>query len=217
MEMHAHVPKLGHTLSHWVLEGVFITVSVLLGFWVNQVREEHQNRELAVRVLKGLEAEIKDNLATLEPFIDLHQKWIKSMSTMGSVTDQKIAFGVCPTTATACGAFFASRPPLGKLRTNVATLRRAAWDTALSTGALRLIDYNLAAGLSEIYQMQDLYKANVEKVGVGSSDWFDPRSRDAAFRKTAMAVLEVEYDERELILPLYKKYLPQLTAAIAHD
>ena len=78
MEMHAHVPKLGHTLSHWVLEGVFITVSVLLGFWVNQVREEHQNRELAVRVLKGLDAEIKDNLATLEPFIALHQKWIKS-------------------------------------------------------------------------------------------------------------------------------------------
>lgn len=215
MEMHAHVPKLGHNLGHWVLEGIFISVSVLLGFWVNQVREEHQNRELAARVLKGLEAEIKDNLTTIDPFIDLHQKWINSISAMGAVRDQKIAFGVCPTTATACGAFFASRPPLGNLRTNVATFHRAAWDTALSTGALRLIDYDLAAGISQVYQMQDLYKANAEKIGAGSSDWFDPRSRDAALRKTAMALMELEYDERELILPLYRKYLPQLTAAIA--
>lgn len=215
MEMHAHVPKLGHTLSHWLLEGLFITVSVLLGFWVNQTREDHQNRELATRVLKGLEAEIKENLTAVEPFIDLHQKWIKSISTMDAVTDQKIPFGICPTTATACGVFFASRPPLGKLRTTVPTFRRAAWDTALSTGALRLIDYDLAAGLSEIYQMQDLFKANQEKIGVGSSDWYDPKSRDAALRKTALALLELEYDERELILPRYKKYLPQIAAAVA--
>jgi hypothetical protein len=44
-------------------------------------------------------------------------------------------------------------PP--KIRTNVPLFRRAAWDTALSTGALRLMDYDLAAGLSEIYGMQD--------------------------------------------------------------
>lgn len=213
MEMHAHVPKVGHSLSHWLLEGLFITVSVLLGFWVNHVREEHQNRELVERVLKGLEAEIKTNASTLEPFIDLHQKWIKSMSTMGENTDQKVNFGVCPTTATACGAFFASRPPLGNLRTTMPVLRRAAWDTALSTGALRLIDYDLAAGLSEIYQMQDTFKANQEKIGVGSTDWFDPRSRDAALRRTAMGMIELEYDERELILPLYQKYLPKLTAS----
>ncbi len=30
-----------------------------------------------------------------------------------------------------------------------------------------------------------------------------------------MALAEVEYDERELILPLYEKYLPKLDAAIS--
>src|SRR5690349_13629599 len=119
MEMHAHVPKPGHTLSHWLLEGVFISVSVLLGFWVNQVCEEHQNHELAVRVLKGLEAEVQDNLNTIQPFIELHQKWIKTLSTMGEVRDLKINFVICPSTDTACGTFFAARPPLGQLRTNV--------------------------------------------------------------------------------------------------
>jgi len=56
MEMHAHVPKMGRTLGHWLLEGLFIVTSVALGFWVTQFREERQNRELATRILKGLEA-----------------------------------------------------------------------------------------------------------------------------------------------------------------
>ena len=48
-------------------------ISVALGFWVAQVREERQSHELAARVLKGLEAEVQHNLATLEPFIDIRQ------------------------------------------------------------------------------------------------------------------------------------------------
>ena len=77
MEMHAHVPKTGQTLGHWLLEGLFIVISVALGFWVTQVREERQSRELAARVLKGLEAEVQHNLATLTPFIDIQQKWLE--------------------------------------------------------------------------------------------------------------------------------------------
>ena len=42
MEMHAHVPKIGKTIGHWLLEGLFIVMSVALGFWVTQVREERQ-------------------------------------------------------------------------------------------------------------------------------------------------------------------------------
>jgi hypothetical protein len=29
MEMHAHVPKMGRTLGHWLLEGFFIVISAL--------------------------------------------------------------------------------------------------------------------------------------------------------------------------------------------
>jgi len=53
MEMHAHVPKMGRTLGHWLVEGAFIVISVALGFCVMQVREERQNRELATRVRQG--------------------------------------------------------------------------------------------------------------------------------------------------------------------
>jgi len=217
MEMHAHVPKIGKTLGHWLLEGLFIVISVALGFWVAQVREERQGHELAARVLRGLEAEVRHNLATLEPFIEIQTKWLDAMAKLGTATDRHTDFPVCPTSSTACGVFFASRPDLGDLRTSFPIFRQAAWDTALSTGALRLMDYDLVAGLSEIYQRQDLFKSNLEKVGLSSTDWFDPASRDAAVRKMAMAIVELQYDEQQLLLPLYRKYLPLIAATMGHD
>ena len=216
MEMHAHVPTLGKTLGHWLVEGLFIVISVALGFWVTQIREERQSHELVARVLNGLEAEVQYNVATLEPFIDIQQKWLDAMAKLGSATDRQTGFPVCPTSATACGVFFATRPDLGAIKTSFPIFRRAAWDTALSTGALRLLDYDLAAGLSEIYQMQELFKGNLEKVGVSSTDWFDPAARDAAVRKQYMGMIELQYDERQLLLPLYRKYLPLIASAMGH-
>jgi hypothetical protein len=214
MEGHAHVPKIGKALGHWLLEGLFIVISVALGFWVTQIREERQNHELAVRVLKGLEAEVQSNLKTLEPFIGIQQKWLDAMGKLGNSTDRQTGFPVCPMSSTACGVFFATRPDLGDIKTSFPVFRRAAWDTALSTGALRLVDYDLAAGLSEIYQTQERFSTNVEKVGVSSTDWFDPAAREPAVRKLYMAMVEVQYDERQLLLPLYRKYLPHIAAAM---
>jgi hypothetical protein len=214
MEMHAHVPKPGRTLAHWLLEGVFIVLSVALGFWVTQVREERQNHALATRVLKGIEAEVQSNLSTLEPFAAIQDKWVEAMANLGDTKDRQTGFPVCPTSANACGVFFATRPDLGKMKSSFPLLRRAAWDTTLSTGALRLLDYDLVAALSEIYQMQEMFRTNLDKVGVASTDWFDPTAREAAVRKLYMAMVELQYDERQLLLPLYRKCLPLISTAI---
>jgi len=214
MEMHAHVPKVGRTLGHWLLEGVFIVISVALGFWVTQVREERQNRELATRVLKALEAEMHANLSTLEPYADIQDKWIQAMTTLGDVKDRRTGFPVCPNSSTACGVFFVTRPDLGSLKTSFPIFRHAAWDTAVSTGSLRLLDYDLVSALSDLYQTQETFRGNMEKVGVGSTDWFDPNAREAAVRKLYMAMVELQYDERQLLLPLYQKYLPLISTAI---
>lgn len=216
MEMHAHVPKPGSTLGHWLLEGAFIVLSVALGFWVTQVREERQNRELAARVLSGIDAEVRYNLSTVEPFAEIQDRWLQAMANLGDAKDRRTNFPVCPTSATACGVFFATRPDLGNMKSSFPLLRRAAWDTALSTGALRLLDYDSVAALSEIYQMQELFRGNVDKIGVASTDWFDPNAREAAVRKLYMAMVEIQYDERQLLLPLYRKYLPLISTGIAH-
>jgi hypothetical protein len=213
MEMHAHMPKPGRTLSHWLLEGSFIVLSVALGFWVTQLREEHQNRELASRVLKGIEAEMQSNLSLVEPFADIQDKWIDAMAKLGDGKDRQTGFPVCPTTSTACGVFFATRPNLGTLETSFPVFQHAAWDTALSTGALKILDYDLVAALSEVYQMQEQFRRNMENVGVSSTDWFDSNVREAAVRKLYMAMVELQYDEHRRLIPLYRKNLPRVSAA----
>ena len=58
--------------------------------------------------------------------------------------------------------------------------------------------------------------SNLENVGPSSTDWFDPAAREAAVRKQYMAMVELQYDEHQLLLPLYRKYLPLIAAAMGH-
>jgi len=64
--------------------------------------------------------------------------------------------------------------------------------------------------------MQELFRSHLENVGPSSTDWFDPAAREAAVRKQYMAMVELQYDERQLLLPLYRKYQPLIAAAMGH-
>jgi hypothetical protein len=102
---------------------------------------------------------------------------------------------------------FATRPTLPpEFRTNVPLLRRAAWDTALSTGALRLVHYDLAAGLSEIYGMQEYAGATFPKL-FSSPSLFDPAGRAATIRLAQTTMREWVFAE-ETLLALYDRHLP---------
>ena len=213
MEIHAHVPKPGSGVKHWLLEGVFIALSVGLGFWVSGLREAHQQRELAARVLRALEDEIRHNQSLVEPAVPFVRKWITNLKAAGNSKTLQVDYSGCPTSETVCGLFFATRPPRGEAISNFPLLRRAAWDTASATGALHLIDIQLVADLSELYQMQEIYKSNLDKVGTDSTDWYNPAMREAGARRLFLFLAEVEYDENEALLPLYKKILPEVQKA----
>ena len=58
VDVEVHMPKIGKTAVHWLLEGFFIVVSVGLGFGVAQYRESLANHELAVRV-KNPQVEVR--------------------------------------------------------------------------------------------------------------------------------------------------------------
>src|SRR5438128_3621579 len=137
--MEAHVPKVGKTPVHWLLEGLLIVISVALGFGVAQFRESRANRELAARVLKGLQTEVEQNLATLEPQIAKHRRWLDALAKAGTPKSRETGRDV----------FMATWPDLDRndIKDPFPLPRRGAWDAALSTGALRLIDYNVAADL----------------------------------------------------------------------
>jgi hypothetical protein len=214
MEIHAHVPTLGSTLKHWLIEGTFIALSVGLGFWVSGIRERNQNKELVERVLRAVDDEITYNRAQIEPSLAFQKTWTTNLEAAGFSKDLKSGYRGCPTSVTACGLFFATRPPRGSATSNFPILRSAAWETAAATGALRLMDIQLVAGLSELYQMQELYRSNIDKVGSGSTDWFDPAFHDPAARKLYLALDELYYDESDVLLPLYKKLQPIVHGAV---
>ena len=106
--------------------------------------------------------------------------------------------------------FFATRP---NAATNFPVLRRGAWDAALSTGALRLVDYTLAARLSEIYQMQTVLESDTDKVNSLQGPFFDPAGRAASVQQLWFGITGVEYVEEQLLLPLYRQHLPAIRAA----
>jgi hypothetical protein len=204
--MEVHMPKPGKTSAHWLLEGLFIVISVALGFGVAQYRESRANHELAGRVLKSLQAELEHNLATLEPFVPRHLTWMEALAKAD----------VSKSTQSGLDVFFATRPeaPAGA-KANFAFLRRSAWDAALSGGTLRLIDYDVAAALSDIYMTQQLVTSNVERLVNGpfsSTATFEPASRAASVRMLWLTMADIQSSE-VILVELYQKHLPAIRAA----
>jgi hypothetical protein len=195
-------------LPSWLLEGLFIVASVLLGFAVAQFGEYRNNRELATRALASLQAEIEHNRAALQPLVPIHRAWVRALN-KADVSDAR---------KSGLDLFFELRPKLPSgARGPFAFLRRSAWDAAVSGGALRLIDYGVATDLSEIYRVQEIATENVERLAKGplsSAATFDPASRAPTVRLLWMTLLDIESAE-EILLDLYTKHLPTIRAAAA--
>jgi hypothetical protein len=198
-----------------LIEGAFIVVSVLLGFGVAQYGEDRADRLLARRALTGLQAELEYNLALVEPYIAFHRAHIQKLQPYVTLhARDDVAGGSAGALADASGfeVFIKVRPPLPpKAETDTPLVRRAAWDAAVSSGALRLIDYDLIASLSEIYQMQDHLAAASRRTPMTTPAFFDPRERSASIRQAQTALSEVVWTEQSLV-SLYRQQLPTLRA-----
>ena len=197
------MPKPGKTVAHWLLEGLFIVISVTLGFGVAQYRESRANRELAARVLSGVQAEVEHNLATLEPFVPRHLAWMQALEKVDLSKGTHNGFDL----------FIATRPAGADL--NFPFLRRSAWDAAVSSGTLRLIDYDVAAALSDIYVTQAVVTANVDRLANGafsSTATFEPASRGASVRLLWLTMADIQFSEAKL-LDLYRRHLPAIRTA----
>jgi hypothetical protein len=201
-----HISK---TALHWLLEGLFIVVGVVFAFGVAEYGERRQEQQLAARVLRGLTDEIAYNMAQLEPALEKHNLWQDAMGTWFRENTK-----APPPYLAARDAFITTIPgfdPTGDLNdfeSPFALLRRAAWDTAVSTGALRLIDYEVTAALSEIYAFQDA----LPSIPTDDTDFFDPAQLVPATIRTSFALDALIIAEHSL-LELYRKHLPAVRAA----
>jgi hypothetical protein len=208
VEAEVRIPKVGKTVSHWALEALMILVSVGLAFGVAEYRESRANHELAGRVMRSVEAEVEHNLATLEPWQPYNAAFRQQLAKADTSDSSKTAIDI----------YIGVRPPLpAGAVVDTPIMRRGAWDAALSTGALRLIDYDVVAALSEIYQMQDMHNGNVgRQVAAGhAAISFDPANRVAVFRQLVAGQRELAYSET-LLINVYRQHLPAIRAAAAH-
>jgi hypothetical protein len=196
------LPNWPASSGRFVMEAVLIVASVALGFVVNEWRQAVADRELAARVIRNVRAEVEHNLATIGPQVTRHQQIIKTLAVNNGREGQGAWDVLVEALPDRQG--FGLAPP-----------RQAAWDAAVSSGAFRLIDYDLAAAISEIYVTQDrIYGSLTDRVvqAIYIPEMFDPATRGRALPVLRMVLTEMEGNER-YVLELYEKHLPALRAA----
>jgi hypothetical protein len=143
------VPPQKHRLNpRFRFEAILIVLSVLLGFGVSEWRQAQVDQELAERVQQNLRTEIAYNRARLEEILPQHQQRKELIGSADVSNPELSGWDVILATLAQAGGGV-SRPEL----------RKGAWDAAVSTGALRLLEYELVAELSEIYAAQDAMNA----------------------------------------------------------
>jgi hypothetical protein len=200
------LPAFGKASIPWLLEGLLIVFSVVLGFWVNQWQQTRADREYADRVLESLHAEVRHNIGVLEPYVAMHRTWAAALNAPPETTASRSAFDV----------FRATRPRLPDGATSFPSLRRSSWDAAVSGDALRLIDHGAVAALSDIYRGQELVDSNILRLSNGvlnSPAIFDPVSRPQSVRLLWLTVADIQSAE-VLLLDRYRRQLPTIAAAI---
>jgi hypothetical protein len=93
-------------------------------------------------------------------------------------------------------------------------VRRGAWDAALSTGALRFVDYDVVAALSHLYQVQQFYGEAIVRIStaVTATPAFEPASRALVNRQLFVDMQSLIFAERTL-METYQKDLPAIRDA----
>lgn len=183
-------------------ESLLIVLSVLVGLALNDWREHRRERELATMAMANFRREIAENLDTLER---VHPKHVAMQQRLADIVADP------PSRGTAFDVFLAELPRGGL---DTPPLRDAAWETASSTGALRLLDYETAALLSETYLVQ---RSTIQQTISLLADRFlspanfDPASREAMIRTHRMLLVELTGQETYLIAT-YRRALQRLPA-----
>ena len=188
--------------SRLIFESVLIVLSVLLGLALSNWSERRADRKLAEAALSNFQREIEGNLAELTRVQPKHEQFLVRLGE---------AVGRSPNAgdSTAFDLFAAAMPEGGL---DAPRLREAAWEAAVSTGALRLLDYDDAARLSETYFVQrSTIMPTIKLLSERFSDLpnFDPESRTIMLRVHQMMLNELTGQERYL-MDIYRKSLESL-------
>src|SRR6185312_2218030 len=186
-------------VSRVLLECALIVVSVVLGFLVSAWATHAREQQLGASVRRSIALEVADNLKTMEAQARRHYAAVAKLH------------GVQPIPGhTAFQTLFENlHGDMG------APMKREAWEAAVSSGALRLLDPSLVERYSEIY-------ADQERVYDDDGTWlkpmlyrpenFDPQQQAGALATLTGGLTELAGNEAYM-RDLYRKELPALQKA----
>lgn len=192
----------GESVGRLLLEGALIVISVLLGFAVNAWQQRQSERELSQRVLANFRREVETNLRTVQRTLSIHRTLAERLKTAAARPHpDSSAFEV-----------FVTQMPRDGL--GMEPLQEAAWETAQSTGALRLLKYETAAELSSTYVIQrtasQTQRLFIERFMSPAN--YDPAQQRTMLLTSHMLMLELSGQEGYLV-EIYRKMLRELSAA----
>ena len=127
-------------ISRVLVESVLVVGSILLALALDEWSEEQDFQDLATLSLLNFEREIEQNRLRLEDVTPFHAGLRDVMANMDS------SGGTVVPTNTIRNILEGFQPAL---------LVSTAWETAVATGALGYMDYDVVAGLSLTYNLQE--------------------------------------------------------------
>lgn len=190
----------GDWLPRIIVESFLIIVSILVALAVSEYERNREDVELATQALAAFEQEIRQNKARLEdvgPYRRGLRDVIVQMDRQGSL-----------------GSSDEFQSTIGLEALRPAFLTSNAWETALTTGALPHIDFDLVNALSLTYSLQarlELFsRTGMPELARGG--WVPPEDMTGAIREVTVYLGELSRSESEL-LAAYEEVLRILTEA----
>jgi hypothetical protein len=195
-------PARGWRESRLLLESALIVLSVLLGVALSEWQESRREHARARAALANFRREIATNLARLEHVQPVHRALAARLDSVAKAPGQGAAFD----------AFVTVMPKEGL---QIEPLADAAWETASSTGVLRLLEYEISSALSETYLIQrQSIGGTVNRLSDRfiAPQNFDPASRTPMLRTHQMLFIELSGQESYLV-DVYRRMLTKLGPA----
>lgn len=147
-------------LPRVIFESALITVSILLALALDEWRDERQTEETVVQAMANFLHEIKQNKARIDDAAPFNRG-------LHDVLSRRYQVGDITSTTEFINAVESYTPVV---------LQSTAWETALTTGSVTKMNYNLVSALSLTYGLQSRYQ---ETARLGMEDLLRPQNLSA--------------------------------------
>lgn len=144
-------------LPRVVFESALITVSILLALGLDEWRENREAEETIKQAMSNFVSEIRQNKARVDDAAPFNKG-------LHEVVSQRYRDGDISSMSDFIAIVDSYSP---------ASLQSTAWETALATGSLAKMDYNLVSALSLTYSLQGRYM-QVNRIGI--SEFLNPKN-----------------------------------------